>query len=123
MHWKSGSSRLIPRARLIPDRTIFSNGRTSGVSLMRRIMYGFVFLIGLLSFAAHASAEDKATIAGTIVDPLGARVAKAAVTPMRDGQRVAATTSNERGEFSFDVPAAGRYEIATQAEGFARKTT
>jgi vitamin B12 transporter len=72
---------------------------------------------------AAESDRSRATISGSIVDPLGATVPQAAVALLRDGQKIAETSSNARGEFTFDGVAEGRYQIDVRAAGFQPRTT
>jgi vitamin B12 transporter len=67
--------------------------------------------------------QPAASIVGTVVDPLGARVAGAMVTLTRDGKRAAETVSDDRGEFSVGPVEAARYQIAVTAAGFERHVT
>jgi iron complex outermembrane receptor protein/vitamin B12 transporter len=77
-----------------------------------------------LSLAAPVSAQQTSgSIAGTIIDPLGARIAGAAVKLLRDGQVVKETQSDTRGNFSFDAVPEGRYRIQACFEGFQVRTT
>jgi vitamin B12 transporter len=89
------------------------------VAARRRVFLGFVFV---LAISASAAAAD-ASLAGTVRDQLGAPIAGAAVTVLRDGQRVNATTSDARGEFAFASLTDGRYQIEATAEGFAPRTS
>ncbi|HXI28941.1 MAG TPA: TonB-dependent receptor, partial [Vicinamibacterales bacterium] len=72
---------------------------------------------------AEARAADDASIRGAVVDPLGARVAGATVTLLRDGQVVKDTTSDGQGGFAFDGLPEGRYQIQATAAGFQERTT
>jgi iron complex outermembrane receptor protein/vitamin B12 transporter len=87
------------------------------------------FSITLLSIfslsvsTALAAPQSRASIGGTVVDPLGATVAQAAVVLVHDGQQVATTASGAHGEFTFDAVAEGRYHIEARASGFQPKTT
>jgi vitamin B12 transporter len=78
----------------------------------------------LLGAATHAWAQQTSgAIAGTVVDPLGARVAGAVVTLLRDSQVAKETTSDRQGGFVFDGLPEGRYQIQATAEGFQARTT
>ena len=72
--------------------------------------------------ASRASAAD-ASLAGKVVDQLGAPIAGATVTLQRDGQRISDTTSDARGEFTFTAIPDGRYEIEAAAAGFEPRTS
>jgi vitamin B12 transporter len=80
-------------------------------------------LVSLLSFGTTVAAQESAQVSGAVVDPLGARLPNATVTLLRDGQRVSDTMSTERGEYSFPMVTAGRYQVQVRAEGFELKTT
>src|SRR5438067_11615398 len=83
-----------------------------------------VLLLVLLCVTSRVSAQDaSASIAGTVVDPLGARVTGAAVTLLRDREVLRATTTDTRGDFSFDALPEGRYRIQGSAAGFQVRTT
>jgi vitamin B12 transporter len=83
----------------------------------------------LLSIGAGASlvsAADEssgASIRGTIVDPLGARVTGAAIKLLRDSQVAKETRSDSQGDFTFDGLPEGRYQIQATADGFQVRTT
>jgi len=85
------------------------------------------FLAGVctvLAFSAqHVMAQGQATVAGTVVDALGARISGATVTLMRDGMKVANSTSGSDGTFSFASVAPGRYAVAASAQGFSPRTS
>jgi iron complex outermembrane receptor protein/vitamin B12 transporter len=74
-------------------------------------------LLFLASISQQAAAAD-ASLHGAVVDQLGGPVAEATVTLMRDGQRVAGTTSGARGEFTFEGLTEGRYQVDVSATGF-----
>jgi iron complex outermembrane receptor protein/vitamin B12 transporter len=82
-----------------------------------------VCVLAMLLSGAAAWAADDASIKGSILDPLGARVAGAKVRLLRDGQPVKQTTSDAQGDFSFDTLPEGRYQIEATAEGFQTRTT
>ena len=83
-------------------------------------------LLSIVSFSvstALATPPPRASIGGTVVDPLGATVAQASVALVRDGQQVATASSGAHGEFIFDAVAEGRYQLEVRAAGFQPKTT
>ena len=82
----------------------------------------FLSLIVVLCMSRSAVAAD-ASLAGTVVDQLGGRVAGATITLVREGQRVAGTTSSPRGEFLFEGVAEGRYQVDVRAAGFEPRTS
>jgi vitamin B12 transporter len=65
-----------------------------------------------------ARAAEEAVIAGTVVDQLGGRVSAATVRLVRDGLRIAETSTGADGEFTFRVTSAGRYQVEITAAGF-----
>ena len=69
------------------------------------------------------SAQTQAVLTGTIVDSLGARLAGASVTLLRDGQRVQDTQSGSDGTFSFEGVAPERYKVQASMPGFESKTS
>src|SRR5262245_9802418 len=82
-----------------------------------------VWVLAALSSAGRASAEGDASIKGTVVDQLGARVASASVRLLRGGERVADATGNASGEFALERVAEGRYQLEVSASGFETTTT
>ena len=83
-----------------------------------------IILVTLVGFAVPSARLAAASgLSGTVVDQLGGAVAGATVNLMRDGQRVAGTTSGARGEFTFEGVAEGRYRVAVSAAGFEPRTS
>ena len=81
-------------------------------------------LLLFLRITAQVSGQEaSASITGTVVDPLGARVAGAGVKLLRDREVSRATTTDLRGDFSFDALPEGRYRIQASADGFQVRTT
>jgi vitamin B12 transporter len=103
------------------------------LALARRPLFLIVFLISGLSQPAAAadaslilsqsSLQLKATISGKVLDQLGAPIAGAAVTLLRDGQRIADATTDARGEFTFAGLPDGRYQIEAIASGFEPRSS
>ncbi len=77
------------------------------------------------SWAAQAqiAAQNQAVLNGTVVDSLGARLAGAAVTLLRDGQKVQDGKSDSDGAFSFTGLAPDRYQVQARMPGFQPKTS
>ena len=71
----------------------------------------------------RVSAQQQATLTGTVSDPLGARIAAATVTLLRDGQQQGQVQTNEVGEFSFSGVMEGRYQVRAEAARFDARTT
>src|SRR5262245_4311968 len=76
----------------------------------------FVFLI--VTALTRPAAGAAASLHGTIVDQLGGPVSAATVTLTRNGERVAAGTSDARGSFVFEGLTEGRYQVDVTAVGF-----
>ena len=70
-----------------------------------------------------ASAQAQAVLTGAVVDSLGARVAGAAVTLLRDGQRVQEAKSGSDGSFTFSGLMPDRYQVRAGAQGFEPRTS
>lgn len=89
------------------------------VAACRLVLVTLVIAVGTTGLARAADAS----LNGRVLDQLGQPVAAARITLVRDGQRVSDTTSNPRGEFSFDGLAEGRYLIEAIAPGFEPRTS
>ena len=85
----------------------------------------FLFAVFLIHAIVGSAAAQTVTgsIAGTVVDPLGAHVGGAAVTLLKDGRAVRDTKSSADGGFVFDSLAEGRYQVQATAPGFQVRTT
>ena len=79
-------------------------------------------LLALLTLAAPALAQT-GSVRGTVVDSLGGVVSGASVTLLRDGAQVAQTSTDGRGEFTFQPVAEGRYQVEATAAGFEVRRT
>jgi iron complex outermembrane receptor protein/vitamin B12 transporter len=81
-------------------------------------------LAGLFfAFQIHSAAQTQSVLAGTVVDTLGARLAGATVTVMRNGQAVQDSKSDGEGGFSFSGLAPDRYQVRASMPGFQSKTS
>jgi hypothetical protein len=80
---------------------------------------GFAALALAVALTAQTSG---ARLGGDILDPSGARIARALVTVVNDntGARGSAT-SDDQGSFLFPSLAPGAYTVAVEARGFSRK--
>jgi len=79
----------------------------------------FFFLTTVLLLAGPRSwAQERGSISGSVLDPLGATVSGASVTLLRGDAQVAQATSNARGEYSFESLTSNRYQIEVGAQGF-----
>lgn len=76
---------------------------------------------GPIALAARAE-SPAASVSGTVLDPLGARIPSAHVTLLRDGKHVADAKADANGTFVFRDLTAGRYQIEADAAGFAPRT-
>jgi vitamin B12 transporter len=90
------------------------------VSRITRIV---LVVAGVLYLVAPVWAQTPGSLTGAVVDPLGARVAGATVTLLRDTEVAKETTSNSQGDFAFDGLPEGRYQIQATAAGFQIRTT
>jgi iron complex outermembrane receptor protein/vitamin B12 transporter len=77
----------------------------------------------MLLGARPSSAQNSGSIAGTVVDPLGAPVSGAAVTLLLGEKPAKQVSSNASGDFAFDALSAGRYRIEVTSQGFQTRTT
>jgi iron complex outermembrane receptor protein/vitamin B12 transporter len=88
-----------------------------------------VFQSGLVIAAAfvvaqmQVVAQNQAMLSGTVVDTLGARLAGATVTLLRDGQMVQDGRSGSDGSFSFTGLESDRYQVEASMPGFQSKTS
>src|SRR5262245_1249381 len=82
-----------------------------------------VVLVALAVMRTPAAAQTQAVLAGTVVDALGARLDGAALTLLRDGQKVQEAKSGSDGAFSFTGLAPDRYQVQVSMPGFQSKTS
>src|SRR5262252_2879912 len=83
-----------------------------------------VFLLGPWARLSHGQISAAAAqLSGTVRDASGGTVAKASVT-LRDTEtnRSYSTVSNDNGLYVFASVPPGRYELSTEASGFAKST-
>jgi vitamin B12 transporter len=80
-------------------------------------------LVWMFVICGVAWGQQQGTLAGTVSDPLGGRVAAAAVTLLRDGQPSGQAVTNNAGEFTFPSVAEARYQVRVEAGGFETRTT
>ncbi len=91
------------------------------VSQIIRVM--FVAMGVLLLAQMRPAAQAQPVLAGTVVDTLGARLAGAAVTLLRNGQKVQDGKSDSEGAFSFSGLSPDRYQVQASMPGFESKTS
>src|SRR4051812_6288855 len=86
------------------DRLFFgaSDAGRSTMAAACRLSFTLLFLLNVSVSTALASPPPRASISGTVLDPLGATVAQATVALVRDGQQAASAASGAHGEFTFD---------------------
>jgi iron complex outermembrane receptor protein/vitamin B12 transporter len=77
----------------------------------------------LVAAQTPSVAQSQAVLSGTIVDTLGARLAGATVTLLREGQKVQDGKSDSDGTFSFTGVAPDRYQVQASLPGFQSKTS
>jgi iron complex outermembrane receptor protein/vitamin B12 transporter len=82
-----------------------------------------LFVTILLLLCSRPAAAADASLSGRVLDQLGAPIAGATVTVLRDGQRSGDTTSDARGEFTFASLPEGRYQVVAVSEGFEPRTS
>jgi vitamin B12 transporter len=92
-----------------------SRNRTVG------IIAAVLALVAVAGGPALAQQVQRGSVAGTVLDPLGARVPGAAVKLLRVGERAAEASSDGQGQFSFSSVEAGRYQLEVAATGFERQ--
>ena len=91
---------------------------------MRSIIQEALVIVAVLVAAQTPSvAQSQAVLSGTIVDTLGARLAGATVTLLREGQKVQDGKSDSDGAFSFTGVAPDRYQVQASLPGFQSKTS
>jgi iron complex outermembrane receptor protein/vitamin B12 transporter len=88
----------------------------------RALVATVALLAAILAGPGAAQPIAGGSIAGTVLDPLGARVPAAAVTLVREGTAVAHTTGDGQGQFSFSGLDSGRYQVEVEASGFEPQT-
>jgi iron complex outermembrane receptor protein/vitamin B12 transporter len=91
---------------------------------VRSIIQEALVIVAVLVAAQTPSAvQSQAVLSGTIVDTLGARLAGATVTLLREGQKVQNGKSDSDGTFSFTGVAPDRYQVQASLPGFQSKTS
>ena len=91
--------------------------------MIRRAWTTYVLALSIWVVPAIAAAQQQGSLTGTIVDPLGGRVAGATVTLVGEQPIAGETRSNQDGVFTFQNLAAGRYHVVVTASGFEAVTT
>ena len=91
---------------------------------MTRIIRVVLVIVAVFVAAqAPSAAQSQAVLSGTVVDTLGARLAGATVTLLREGQKVQDGKSDSDGTFSFTGLAPDRYQVQASLPGFQSKTS
>ena len=70
-----------------------------------------------------AEAQNQGTLAGAVLDPLGARVPGAAVTLLGEEALVRERTTDAEGAYEFTSLAPGRYQVVATLSGFSPVTS
>ena len=84
---------------------------------------GVILAVVLIGCVSRGWAQDNASVRGTVVDPLGARVSGAVVKLLAGEKVVKEGTSDAQGGFAFEGVAEGRYRIEASATGFQMRIT
>jgi carboxypeptidase family protein len=106
-----------------PLKSMFSAARRAGRSLRGSGVVTFAFLLMVLLLGSVASAQDNATINGTVQDSSGALVPNAQITltnPATGQMRDA--VSNAAGAYRFANVGVGSYALSASASGFQKYT-
>jgi iron complex outermembrane receptor protein/vitamin B12 transporter len=82
-----------------------------------------VLTISGVSLHAQTSTSAGATLSGVVQDPLGARVAGAAVTLRGESGQAGETTSGADGVYAFRNVTPGRYQVVVRAPNFELLTS
>lgn len=91
--------------------------------MIRRAWTTYVLALSIWVVPAIAAAQQQGSLTGTIVDPLGGRVAGATVTLVGEQPKAGETRSNQEGVFTFQNLTAGRYHVVVSASGFEAVTS
>ncbi|HEY1909887.1 MAG TPA: TonB-dependent receptor plug domain-containing protein, partial [Vicinamibacterales bacterium] len=103
-----------------------SSRRSSLSRLASRItlVFGLLLAVGVCSVEQVGAQPASGTVTGTVVDPLGARVAGAKVILTRQGAaQTVEKVTGAQGEFTFEAVAEDRYQIVVTATGFEPHST
>jgi hypothetical protein len=86
---------------------------------LRKLLFASIAIVIALGTASRVSAQSTGSIRGTVTDPSGAAIAKAAVTATETDTGVSrAETSNDSGIFVFPDLPIGTYALKISAAGF-----
>jgi vitamin B12 transporter len=94
---------------------------SSNYPITRLLNYPIAVTLCAFMGLQGASAAEESVITGTVVDQLGGRVSAATVRLVHDGLRIAETSTDADGEFTFTVTSGGRYQVEVMAAGFERR--
>ena len=72
--------------------------------------------------ALAAFAQDTGSVKGTVRMPNGSGIAGASIIASQDGSEVTSSSSNEKGEFTFDKLKPGIYKLVFEARGYQSGT-
>ena len=90
---------------------------------MTRIIRVVLVIVAVFVAAQAPRRSNQAVLSGTVVDTLGARLAGATVTLLREGQKVQDGKSGSDGTFSFTGLTPDRYQVQASLPGFQSKTS
>jgi vitamin B12 transporter len=81
------------------------------------------FLLFALCLSTRALALNNASVVtGIVVDPTGAIVRGATVDVIAHNEKLSTVSTDQQGQYTVSVPAAGSYEIRVSAPGFKTAT-
>jgi len=83
------------------------------VSFLDLLLFLWCFLL-----CSSAVASSPGRLRGRVLDPLGAAVANAHVSLLRENKPVSFTSTNQEGVFEFAIADPGRYTVHVEASGF-----
>ena len=88
---------------------------------MKTLSKATLLFVSLLAATSAFAQYDTGEVLGTVKDPSGAGIPKAAVTLTNQGTSIEAkATTDENGNYDFFDARAGRYTVTVEATGFAK---
>ncbi|HXF42866.1 MAG TPA: carboxypeptidase-like regulatory domain-containing protein, partial [Pyrinomonadaceae bacterium] len=85
---------------------------------MKKIINGIIFIFLSLALVGAAQAQRPGSITGQVQDALGAVVVGASITVVGQNGSTKTAVSNQRGEFSINGLAPGKYTVKVKADKF-----
>lgn len=83
----------------------------------------WMLLLAAWAVPSAARAQQQGVLTGTVLDPLGERVAGATVTLVGGQPKSPETRTNAEGVYTFQNLASGRYQVLVMASGFEAVTS